>query len=111
MSLGHLFSAAAVVIFLTQSALAFNKAKLADADRAIAEAMADKRMPGGVLWLQRAEDVYRKAYGKRALVPSEEPMTEDTIFDAASLTKVLATTPAIMLLIERGKLRLDDPVN
>lgn len=103
--------AAAVVCIFAQSALAFNKAKLADADRAIDYAIADKRTPGGVLWLQRGEDVYRKAYGKRALVPSEEPMTEDTIFDAASLTKVLATTPAIMLLIERGKLRLDDPVN
>jgi uncharacterized protein YbbC (DUF1343 family)/CubicO group peptidase (beta-lactamase class C family) len=111
MSLGHLFWTATVVVFLTQTAPAFNKAKLADADRAIGAAIADKRMPGGVLWLQRGEDVYRKAYGKRALVPSEEPMTEDTIFDAASLTKVLATTPAIMLLIERGKLRLDDPVN
>ena len=55
-------------------------------------------------------DVYRKAYGKRALVPSEEPMTEDTIFDAASLTKVVATTPAIMLLVERGKVELDEPV-
>jgi uncharacterized protein YbbC (DUF1343 family)/CubicO group peptidase (beta-lactamase class C family) len=111
MSLGHLVSAAAIVLLLSQSAPAFNRSKLADADRAIADAIADKRMPGGVLWMQRGDDVYRKAYGKRALVPSEEPMTEDTIFDAASLTKVVATTPAIMLLIERGKLRLDDPVN
>lgn len=100
-----------VFCILAQSAAAFNKAKLADADRAIGDAIAGKRMPGGVLWLQRGEDVYRKAYGKRALVPSEEPMTEDTIFDAASLTKVVATTPAIMLLIEQGKLRLDDPVH
>ena len=103
--------AAAVVCIFAQSALAFNKAKLADADRAIDYAIADKRLPGGVLWLQRGEDVYQKAYGKRALVPSEEPMAEDTIFDAASLTKVVATTPAIMLLIERGKVRLDDLVN
>src|SRR5687768_15521601 len=110
MILRRLFCAT-VVCVLAQSAVAFNKAKLADADRAIEEAIARNRMPGGVLWLQRADEVYRKAYGKRALVPAEEEMTEDTIFDAASLTKVVATTPAIMLLIERGKVRLDDPVN
>jgi CubicO group peptidase (beta-lactamase class C family) len=38
-------------------------------------------------------------------------MTEDTIFDAASLTKVVATTPAIMLLVERGRVKLDEPVS
>jgi uncharacterized protein YbbC (DUF1343 family)/CubicO group peptidase (beta-lactamase class C family) len=80
-------------------------------DRAIELALENKRMPGAVLWVEHAGEVYRKAYGKRALVPAEETMTEDTIFDAASLTKVVATTPAIMLLIERGKVRLDDPVN
>ncbi len=46
--------------------------------------------------------VYQKAYGSRALVPQREPMTLDTIFDAASLTKVIATTPAIMRLFEQG---------
>jgi len=104
------FSALACALF-TQPLFGFNKAKLTDADRAIEEAIAQKKLPGGVLWFQRGEDVYRKAYGKRALTPAEEAMTEDTIFDAASLTKVLATTPAIMLLIERGQLRLDDKVN
>ena len=54
--------------------------------------------------------VYHKAYGDRALIPKREPMTEDTIFDAASLTKVIATTPCLMKLFEQGKLRLDDPV-
>jgi len=53
---------------------------------------------------------YHKAYGHRTVVPTEEPMTEDTIFDAASLTKVVACTPAIMLLVERGQLSLDDHV-
>ena len=67
-------------------------------------------MPGGVFWLERQGRVYRKAYGRRALVPAEERMTEDTIFDAASLTKVVACTPATMLLIERGKIDLDAPV-
>ena len=54
--------------------------------------------------------VHRKAYGQRALVPAREPMTLDTIFDLASLTKVVATTPAIMKLFEQGKIRLNDPV-
>jgi uncharacterized protein YbbC (DUF1343 family)/CubicO group peptidase (beta-lactamase class C family) len=104
------FTALASILF-AQPLFAFNKAKLTDADRAIEEAIAQKKLPGGVLWFQRANDIYRKAYGKRALTPAEEAMTEDTIFDAASLTKVLATTPAIMLLIERGQLRLDDKAN
>ena len=100
-----------LAITVPQTAFGLNQAKLADMDRAIEQAIENKRMPGGVLWVEHSGDVYRKAFGKRALVPSEETMTEDTIFDAASLTKVLATTPAIMLLIERGKVRLDDPVN
>src|SRR5439155_17059362 len=46
----------------------------------------------------------------RAVVPSIEKMTEDTIFDAASLSQVVACTPAMMLLIERGKVQLDASV-
>ena len=85
--------------------------KLAEMDAAINQAIADKRCPGGVLWLEHRGTVYHKAYGNRALVPAAEPMTEDTIFDAASLTKVVACTPAVMLLAERGKIKLDEPVN
>jgi uncharacterized protein YbbC (DUF1343 family)/CubicO group peptidase (beta-lactamase class C family) len=99
-----------LAITVTQTAFGLNQAKLADMDRAIEQAIENKRMPGGVLWVEHSGDVYRKAFGKRALVPSEEKMTEDTVFDAASLTKVVATTPAIMLLVERGKIRLDDLV-
>ncbi len=57
-----------------------------------------------------SEIVYRKAYGYRSLVPTKQPMTTDTIFDVASLTKVVATTPCLMKLFEEGKLRIDDPV-
>jgi len=42
--------------------------------------------------------------------PSPEAMTEDTIFDLASLTKVVATTTSVMKLIEEGRIRLNDPV-
>ena len=84
--------------------------KLAAMDAAIQEAIAAKECPGGVLWLEHAGTSYHKAYGQRALVPATEPVTEDTIFDAASLTKVIATSPAIMLLVERGQVKLDAPV-
>jgi CubicO group peptidase (beta-lactamase class C family) len=90
---------------------AFRAEKLAEMDAAINEAIADHKCPGGVLWLEHDGAVYKKAYGHRALVPAEEPMTEDTIFDAASLTKVTATTPAMMLLIERGQVKLDESVH
>jgi len=79
-------------------------------DAAINEAVADQRCPGGVLWLERDGFSYHKAFGKRALVPAAEAMSEDTIFDAASLTKVCATTPAVMRLVERGRIQLDAPV-
>jgi CubicO group peptidase (beta-lactamase class C family) len=54
--------------------------------------------------------VWRKAYGNRATAPRREAMTLDTMFDVASLTKVVATTPAIMQLVEEGRVRLIDPV-
>jgi uncharacterized protein YbbC (DUF1343 family)/CubicO group peptidase (beta-lactamase class C family) len=79
-------------------------------DQAILQAIADKRCPGGVLWFEHDGVSYHKAYGHRALVPVVEPMTEDTIFDAASLTKVVACTPAMMLLIERNQVNLEDRV-
>jgi uncharacterized protein YbbC (DUF1343 family)/CubicO group peptidase (beta-lactamase class C family) len=92
------------------AAAVFHAEKLAEMDAAILQAIADKKCPGGVLWLERQGTVYCKAYGRRAVVPAEEPMTEDTIFDVASLTKAVATTPAIMLLVERGQVSLDAPV-
>ena len=88
----------------------FYAPKLAEMDEVINRAIADKRCPGAVLWLEHRGVTYHKAYGHRALVPAEEPMTEDTIFDAASLTKVIACTPAVMLLVERGQLNLDEHV-
>ncbi len=90
---------------------AFLTEKLREMDGVIEQAIADHRCPGAVLWLEREGTSYHKAYGNRAVVPSAEVMTEDTIFDAASLTKVIATTPAVLLLIERGRLRLDAPVS
>ena len=87
----------------------FDRAKLAKIDTEIEQAIAEGKLPGGVLWLEHKGNRYHKAYGDRAVLPEEEPMTKDTVFDLASLTKVIATTSAIMLLIERGQIKLDEP--
>jgi uncharacterized protein YbbC (DUF1343 family) len=80
-------------------------------DEVINQAIAQDRLPGAVLLVGHdGQIVYRKAYGKRALVPQPEAMTADTIFDCASLTKVIATTSSLMKLFEQGKFRLNDKV-
>jgi uncharacterized protein YbbC (DUF1343 family) len=84
---------------------------LAEIDAAINQAIADHRIPGGVFHLEHDGVVYEKTYGNRSLVPNIEPMTVDTIFDMASITKAMATTPSIWLLVERGKISLDDHVS
>ncbi|MGZ6971049.1 MAG: exo-beta-N-acetylmuramidase NamZ domain-containing protein, partial [Thermoanaerobaculia bacterium] len=68
-----------------------------------------KECPGAVVVVGRhGKIVFRKAYGNRAVLPAVEPMTLDTVFDLASLTKVVATTTSVMTLIEAGKVRLQD---
>src|SRR5688572_25586054 len=80
-------------------------------ERLVADAIAAKQTPGAiVVYGQGDRTLYEKAFGLRAVVPAEEPMTLDTVFDLASLTKVVATTTAVMTLIEDGRLRLNDPV-
>src|SRR5215218_135208 len=92
--------------------VALSSARLAQMDAAVAEEIANKKLPGAVVLVGRkGRVVWRKAYGARALNPAREPMAPDTIFDLASLTKVVATATSIMILVERGKLRLTDPVS
>lgn len=79
-------------------------------DTVILEAIDQGKCPGGVFRVEQEGRWYQKAYGSRALVPEQEVMTVDTIFDLASLTKVVATTPSIMILVERGSVSLDAPV-
>lgn len=75
-----------------------------------AEIVAGK-LPGAVVLVgHRGRVVYRQAMGQRAIVPQAEAMTPDTVFDVASLTKVVATATATMMLVERGELRLADTV-
>src|ERR1051325_3119574 len=86
--------------------------RLAQMDSVIAEEIANKRLPGAVVLVGRkGRIVWRKSYGARALEPVREPMTLDTIFDVASLTKIVATATSIVILVERGKVRLNDPVS
>ena len=86
--------------------------RLAQMDRVIEAEIANKKLPGAVVLVGRkGRIVWRKTYGARAVEPLREPMTADTIFDLASLTKVVATATSIMILVERGKLRLSDPVS
>jgi uncharacterized protein YbbC (DUF1343 family)/CubicO group peptidase (beta-lactamase class C family) len=74
-------------------------------------AILDGTIPGAVLVVGHdGRVIYRKAYGARALEPRREVMTLDTIFDVASLTKVIVTSTAVMQLVEKGKVRLNDPV-
>ena len=86
--------------------------QLAYIDEAVTAEIAKKQLPGAVVLVGRqGKIVYRKAFGNRALEPSVEAMTTDTVFDLASLTKVVATATSVMILVERGKIRLGDPVS
>ncbi len=88
-----------------------NKTKFAPVSTLITEAIATKKIPGAVVLVHHnGKTVFEQAYGNRALEPTIEPMTEDTIFDIASLTKCLATATAVMQLYEEHKLQFDDPV-
>lgn len=80
-------------------------------DRIVQAQIRAGKIPGAVVLVGSGERiVYRKAFGHRATVPNKLPMRIDTVFDLASLTKVVATAPAIMQLVERGQLGLDDPI-
>ncbi|PYX81560.1 MAG: hypothetical protein DMG70_19195 [Acidobacteria bacterium] len=94
-----------------KAAKAGSYARLAVIDTIIKQAIDSGQIPGAVVLVgHRGRVVYRKAFGYRALEPRRERMTVDTIFDLASLTKVVATTTAVMQLVERGEVRPNDPV-
>ncbi|WP_243302215.1 exo-beta-N-acetylmuramidase NamZ domain-containing protein [Geothrix oryzisoli] len=102
--------AALLLSALVLQAGAFNDQGIADIRAALARAIEDKVTPGAVYWCGHGSEDRHWAQGHRAVVPAAEPMTEDTIFDVASLTKVVATLPSVMLLVERGKVDVDAPV-
>jgi uncharacterized protein YbbC (DUF1343 family)/CubicO group peptidase (beta-lactamase class C family) len=111
--------AAVLTVVLLRWATAFAQAPLESRlnvlDPIVNEAIAQHQIPGAVLIVghnvgHNGQVVFRKAYGDRALEPRREPMTAETVFDCASLTKVVATTTAVMQLWEQGKFRMNDPV-
>jgi uncharacterized protein YbbC (DUF1343 family)/CubicO group peptidase (beta-lactamase class C family) len=81
-------------------------------DRIMATALEAHDVPGAVIVIGHdGHIVFHKAYGDRSYIPTSVPMTENTIFDMASMTKVMATTTAAMQLYEQGRFRLNDPVS
>jgi uncharacterized protein YbbC (DUF1343 family) len=96
---------------LDPAAAGFDPARLAAIDGLVEGALADSKMPGCVVCIGRRDGIaLLKAYGRRAVAPADEPMTTDTVFDLASITKPVATATAVMRLVEEGRLRLSDPV-
>jgi CubicO group peptidase (beta-lactamase class C family) len=85
--------------------------QLAFLDKIVGEAVVRKDFPGAVLLVaHKGKVVYRKAFGLSQLVPEPRPLTADMLFDLASVTKPVATATSVMLLVERGEIRLWDRV-
>jgi uncharacterized protein YbbC (DUF1343 family)/CubicO group peptidase (beta-lactamase class C family) len=109
-----IFSAAAYAQGLplaSPQSVGMNGAKLNQIEQLVLADIAEKKLPGAVVIVgHKGRIVYRKAFGNRSLVPTVEKMTVDTIFDVASLTKPVATATSIMILVEQGKLRLNDTI-
>jgi CubicO group peptidase (beta-lactamase class C family) len=92
-------------------AVGMSSGRLASLDQIIGEAVARKELPGAVLVVARkGKIVYRKTFGLAQTVPGPRPLKADMIFDLASLTKPVATATSIMILVERGAIRLWDRV-
>src|ERR1700684_2433909 len=80
-------------------------------DSIVQDAISDGQIPGAVVLIGHdGQVIYRKAFGERALEPRREPMSVDTIFDVASLTKVVATSIAVTQLVQKGQVRVNEPV-
>jgi uncharacterized protein YbbC (DUF1343 family)/CubicO group peptidase (beta-lactamase class C family) len=101
----------AAVLLLQPCRAAASPPDFGGVDEAMNEAVTSGELPGVVVLIGRGEEtLYFRAAGSRRLVPEPAPMTRDTIFDIASLTKPFATTLAIMHLVETGDVRLDEPL-
>ena len=106
--LSFLFICTSALTHIAGAAEMFHPEKLAALDEAVEQAVRDGQILGAALWVEREGEAHHKAFGLRSIVPQREGMTEDTIFDVASITKVMATASAAMLCIERGGLETLD---
>ena len=86
------------------------KLNVQDFRQVILQAVWDRVISGATWWVERGGVSAQGSYGFRMKVPEKDKVSDDTMFDVASLTKVVATTPSVMLLIEQGKVKLDAPV-
>jgi len=85
--------------------------RLGAVDSIVQDAVREEQIPGAVVLIGHdGQVIYRKAFGERALEPRREPMSVDTIFDVASLTKVVATSIAVTQLVQKGQVRVNEPV-
>lgn len=100
-----------VMITTSASSQVLLREQLAPISEVAKKAIQAGKIPGAVILIgNQGRIVYRQAFGLRSREPKKIPMTTDTIFDIASLTKVIATSTAVMQLVEKGKLNLEDPV-
>ena len=107
-----LLAAASPAIFAQNSRAPAADARIPGIDAAVDAAIKASQTPGAVVLVGQGDRVLHfQAYGVKASVPAREAMTLDTVFDLASLTKVIATTTSVMTLVEQGRVRLNDPVS
>ena len=118
-SMREMLSCVALVIAFTSPVISAERSntrhrvnRFADLDAIVRGAVERGEIPGAVIVVgHNGRIVYRKAFGSRSLEPTREPMTVGTVFDLASLTKCIATTTAVMQLVEAGQVRINDPVS
>tara|TARA_B100000614_G_scaffold260974_1_gene289247 strand:+ start:2163 stop:3305 length:1143 start_codon:yes stop_codon:yes gene_type:complete len=103
-------SFASILIGRSEPKNTLSESHLNEIDLEINKAIKESKIPGAVLWIEKDNNLYHQKYGKKRLTPTPKSMEKDTIFDAASLTKVMATAPSIMILVEEGKISINDPV-
>lgn len=108
----YIVSPAQNLDIVAPEAVGLDASRLANADRAIEQAIADKTIPGAVLCVVRhGKTGYLKAYGNKRVYPKTEKMTTGTVFDMASCSKAMSTATCAMILVDRGLLRLNDRVD
>ncbi len=103
---------AATLALAKPESVGMSSKQLGFLDLVLNDAVSRRELPGGVVLVSRkGKVVYRKAFGQSQLVPEPRPMAPDMIFDLASVTKPVATATAVMVLVERGAIRLWDQVS
>src|SRR3972149_9197806 len=109
---GHIVGLGLVWLYaVTALASDLREANLQPIDEIVTREIQVGNIPGAVMLIgHQGSVVYRHAFGYRALEPQKILMTQDTIFDLASLTTPIATATAVMQLVKQGKIGLDEPV-